>query len=270
MSFTPFWRRNRAFFELAIISQLEYRLNFFVDAVAQPLIAAIVEWILWAAIFDLNGLTEVQGLPKEAYLAYAVWGAFWSRLTTNWMYEFRMITEIDRGTINTILTRPFSFYEYYLSQFFGYKSFVLITSFLAPLTVSLYLQLPVQYERMPVAILLSLYYLLFVFSISFTIASSAFFFNKVQGFTAAKNFLLWFLSGELLPLDLAPEPYRTWIVNLPFAAGVFIPVGYITGRFEFDQVVNTILAITVGLLVINLCNIWLWRRGREAYAGTGA
>ncbi len=65
-------------------------------------------------------------------------------------------------------------------------------------------------------------------SISFLVSCAAFFLNKIHSFTAAKNLALWVISGEIIPLDLMPEPFRTILIALPFSSGVFIPVGYLT------------------------------------------
>lgn len=106
MSFVAFWRRNQAFAKLAVISNLEYRFNFLIDAMVQPCITAVVEIVLWMAIFKGSGATLISGYAQESYLAYALWATFVTRITTNWMYEFKMISEIEEGTINGVLVRP--------------------------------------------------------------------------------------------------------------------------------------------------------------------
>lgn len=100
-----------------MLSQLEYRLNYLVDAVIQPSATSLIELTLWLAVFKSSGQTLINGFPFEAYVGYAVWAAFVGRVTSTWMYEFRMMEEIDSGSINSSLVRPMSFFEYYLSQF---------------------------------------------------------------------------------------------------------------------------------------------------------
>ena len=88
--------------------------------------------------------------------------------------------------------------------------------------------------------------------------------------TAAKNLLMWILMGELFPLDLLPEPYKTILISAPFANGTFIPVGYIIGRVEIQTVYNGFISVTIGLVILNLIGAYLWKRGIESYVGTGA
>lgn len=270
MSLRVFWKRNLGFFKMAITSNLEYRVNYLVDAVVQPSLTTIIEMLLWMAIFKNASDGMIGGFPLPFYLSYALWGAFFARISSSWMYEFKMIDEIDSGSVNGLLVRPMSFYEYYFSQLMGYKSITTFTSFLIPLTASFYFQWPVIFERIPLAVALVFYYLFLVHGISFFVTSFAFFLNRIHSFTVAKNLALWIVTGELLPLDLMPDPYRQWVISLPFSSGVYLPVGYLTGRFGFDMVLQGFVSVTIGLIVIHILGFLLWRQGLKTYSGTGA
>lgn len=269
-SFAVFWKRNLAFAKLAIVSNLEYRLNYFVDAVLQPTLTTGIECLLWFAVFRGAQTAEIAGFTREYYLSYALWAAFFARICTSWMYETRMIAEIDTGTINGLLTRPMSFYEYYFSQLMGYKFITTVVSITIPLMAIFIFKLPTKLERLPLAFALEFYYLILVHSISFIIASSAFYLNKVYSFTNAKNLVLWLLTGELLPLDLIPEPYRHLVISMPFSAGVFTPVGYLTGRLEITAIWESFISVTIGIVAVNCLGVLIWKQGLKAYAGTGA
>lgn len=263
-------RRNFAFAKLAIVSNLEYRLNYFVDAIVQPTLTTCIEMLLWYAVFKSAATTEIAGFSKEYYLSYALWAAFFARICTSWMYEYRMIQEIDSGSVNSLLTRPMTFYEYYFSQLMGYKFITTLCSMMVPLLAVMIFDLPTQFSRLPLAFALEFYYLILVHSISFVIAASAFYLNKVYAFTGAKNLALWLFTGELFPLDLMPEPMRSLVIALPFSAGVYVPVGYLTGRLDISSIGNSFVSITVALVLVNAFGLWLWRRGVNIYAGTGA
>ncbi|WP_374035882.1 ABC transporter permease [Bdellovibrio bacteriovorus] len=270
MSFAAFWKRNLAFAKLAILSNLEYRLNYFVDAIVQPTLTTGIEILLWFAVFKGAGATEIAGFGREYYLAYAMWGAFFARICTSWMYEYRMIQEIDSGSINSLLVRPMTFYEYYFSQLMGYKFITTLVSMLVPFIAIFIFDLPTKFERLPLAFALEFYYLILVHSISFVIAACAFYLNKVYAVTGAKNLALWLMTGELFPLDLMPEPAKSIMIALPFSAGVYVPVGYLTGRLEIATVWQSFASVTVGIVVVNLIGAWLWRKGVNVYTGTGA
>ncbi len=268
--FASFWKRNLAFFKLAIVTNLEYRLNFFIDAIAQPAMTTIVELILWNAVFIGAGTELIAGFDKSHYLSYVLWAAFFARVASNWMYEFRMIEEIDSGSINSILVRPMSFYEYYLSQLIGYKFITTVVSMLFPFLIISIFRLPSDFSRFPLAFLMLMYFVVFLYATSFCIATIAFHFNKIHSLTVVKNLAIWIFTGELFPLDLLPENVKEIFLALPFSCGVYRPVAYITGRIDFPQMVQGFYSITAGIIIINFIAYLLWKKGMRSYLGTGA
>lgn len=269
-SFVVFWKRNLAFAKLAIISNLEYRFNFFIDSLVQPVLTCFLEVMLWLAIFKGANRETIAGFGQEYYLGYAIWAAFFSRIATSWIYEIRMIDEIGSGSINSIIVRPMSFYEYYLSQLLGYKFIITISSLIAPIAICLAMNLPTDLSRIPLAMLLAFYFLVFIHSISFLLSTLAFHFTKIHSVTAVKNMILWVLMGDQFPLDLLPKHIADFFISLPFASGVFLPVSYITHRVEIDKVFGGFISITIGLLIVNLLGNYMWRLGLKSYSGTGA
>ena len=269
-SFVAFCRRNLAVAKLAIVSNLEYRTNFLIDAIVQPLMTTGIEILLWIAIFKGAQSIEIAGFTREYYLSYALWAAFFARIAASWMYEFRMVQEIDSGSINGLLVRPMSFYEYYFSQLMGYKFITTTVSMMVPLSVAYFVELPTIFSRFPVAIFLCLYYLILVHSISFVITCCAFYLNRISSVTVAKNMALWVLTGELFPLDLLPENIKNIAITLPFASGVYIPVGYLTGRVDSSVIQQGFISVSIALVIVNLFGAWFWNKGLRTYAGTGA
>ena len=230
----------------------------------------LIELTLWIAIFASTSSTTIAGFTREYYLAYVLWTAFVTRITTNWMYESRMIEEVDTGSINGLLVRPMSFFEYYLSQFLGYKIVTTVFSFFVPVAFVLWKGLPTDFSRLPLALALVCYYLILVHTLSFGVAAIAFHLNRVYSLTVAKNLALWVFTGELFPLDLLPEPLKTWFLNIPFANAVYIPVGYLTGRFGEELVWHGFRTTTYGLIVCGLISYLIWRSGIAKYSGQGA
>ena len=160
--------------------------------------------------------------------------------------------------------------EFYLSQFVGYKLTCTVFSLVLPIMACWYFRAPMHLERLPAVILLVTYYLVFSHTLSFCIACLAFFLNRAYSFTGMKNMLIWVLAGELIPLDLYPEPLRQVMLNSPFAAGVYVPVSYITGRIGTEQFLHSFVSITGGLVVFGSLAYVLWQRGIRSYTGTGA
>lgn len=216
------------------------------------------------------GRDSLGGFGRESYLAYALWAIFIGRVTANWMYEFEMMNDIETGRVNSILVRPISFFEHYLSQFMGYKGFIFLSSLFIPIATCWIFDAPVIYERLPLMILGVFHYLIFSFTFSFIVASCAFFMNKTHSLTAIKNMMLWVLTGEMIPLDLFPESMRSTILWLPFSSGVYMPVGYLIGRVNFDTWLRGQVSVLMGTVFLSLVAMWIWHRGVREYTGTGA
>ena len=271
MSFIAFWRRNLALAKLGIVSNLEYRFNFIIDAFIQPVLTVGIEVFLWIAIFksvDATGL--IGGFNRDAYLAYAVWAPFLGRIAISWMYESMMVEEVVSGTINTILSRPLSFFEYYLSQTLGYKLITTLFSMMVPIAASYYFNLPVHYARLPLAFVLVVYYILLVHTMSFMVASLGFYLTRVRSFTLLKNLTLLLLGGELVPIDLMPPVLSELLLNLPFSAGVYIPLAYITGRADISLISTGFYNVTWALMLAGCFSYLMWTNGVKQYTGTGA
>jgi ABC-2 type transport system permease protein len=269
-SFIAFWRRNLALAELGIVTNLEYRFNFIIDAFIQPILTVGIELLLWIAIFKTaeNGL--IGGFGRENYLAYAVWAPFLGRIAISWMYESMMVEEVVSGSINTILSRPLSFFEYYLSQTIGYKVVTTLFSMTVPLAASWLFNLPVYYDRLPLAFLLVIYYIFLVHTMSFIVACLGFFITRVRSFTLLKNLTLLLLGGELVPIDLMPHPLAELLLILPFSSGVYIPLAYITGRGDASLIWTGFYNVTWALILCGLVSYLMWTRGVKQYTGTGA
>ncbi len=268
--FAAFWRRNLTFSKLAIVTNLQYRFNFFIDAYLQPTIQIAIESMLWLALFKLSNNTTIGGFDKNMYLAYVTWAPFLSRIGISWMYEFIMINEVSSGNLNIVLSRPISFYEYYLSQFMGYKILTTSASLIIPLGFSYFFNLPIQYDRIPLALLLIFCYLFLVHNLSFIISSLGFFLTKVGSLTIAKNLTLMFLAGDLIPIDLFPKELSKIILWLPFASSVYIPAGFISGRCDINLVWQGFASVFISLGVTSVICRALWKKGLLEYTGTGA
>ena len=269
-SFIAFWRRNLALAELGIVTNLEYRFNFIIDAFIQPILTVGIEVLLWLAIFKTADSGLIGGFNRENYLAYAVWAPFLGRIAISWMYESMMVEEVVSGSINTILSRPLSFFEYYLSQTLGYKIVTTMFSMLVPIIASWYFDLPVHFARLPVIFLLVIYYVLLVHSMSFLVATLGFYLSRVRSFTLLKNLTLLLLGGELVPIDLMPPGLSEVLLKLPFSSGVYIPLAYLTGRGDIDLLWQGFYNVTWALIVCGLVSYLMWTNGVKQYTGTGA
>ncbi len=270
MTFVAFLKRSLATAKIAVQRELEYRSNFVIDTLLQPSIVMVVEVLVWASVLSYSPKNVLGGFSQAHYISYALWGAFFSRIAANWMYEIFMSRDIETGSVNSILLRPISFFEYYLFQFMGYKFLCMASSFVVPISLFFLYPGTTQFSRLPLAIALCILHLCFTYFLSFSIVSLGFFLHKNRSLTTLKNISLWIFTGELFPLDLLPQSIKAIFIGLPFASGVYIPVAYLTGRVDISTVYQGFFSVSMGILVFSFSGWWLWRKGREIYTGIAA
>jgi ABC-2 type transport system permease protein len=270
MSFTSFYKTSLGFARVAILANLEYRLNFIIDAVIQPFLYCLVEFMFWLGIFRWSGSLTINGHDRSSYFAYALMIPFFTRISTNWMYEFRMTSEVSSGRVNAILARPVTFYHVHLSELLGYKFIVALCSFWLPFAVLSFFDLPLIMNRLPLAVAMLALAVIFTYNLGFILSGLAFYFTRVGSFTVMKNMLMWVLAGEVLPVDALPEFIRPLVLNLPFVCGGYLPVAYLTGRIQEDLMLRGFVSVTLGIVVTGIMGSLLWRRGLRSYTGTGA
>ena len=163
----------------------------------------------------------------------------------NWRFERAMIRDINTGAVNAMLVRPGSFYGLHFGDLLGFRLTGLVILLPLMLFLAWIFNLPVLVERIPLALLMALFYLLFVHTISFALASMAFLFDHIYSLNTTKNMVLWFLSGELFPLDLLPSFLSRWMILLPFSCGIYLPASYIAGRIEHGVFLEGFLSVAV-------------------------
>lgn len=269
MSFINFLKKRLAYVRLEVISQLQYRFNLFVGVVLHPIFVFAIESAFWLGLFYASGKTEIGGFTAGQYLTYLLWLVLQIG-GPNWTFERLLIEDINSGSVNAFLVRPTSFYEFHLGKLLGYKLLRVLLSLPIVIGLALWLQLPLQFEKLLPAMGLGVCYVVMIYTLNFAIASMAFFFEYVYSFNTTKNMITWFLAGELFPLDLLPEPWRDWLIALPFSSGVYLPAGYISGRISADLFLRGFTSVAIGMVCFSLFACLIWRMGLRRYSGTGA
>lgn len=234
-----------------------------------PIATFLVEAAFWAGLIQASGSKELGGFTAPYYLGYLLWQIL-QLGSLNWRFERMMIAEINSGAVNALLLRPSSFYEYHLGQLLGQKIITVAAMTPVVIFIAWTWNLPFHIERLPAAMLMGFSYVILIFALHFAVASMAFFYDHVYSLNNTKNMLLWFLTGELLPLDLLPSPLREWIIALPFSSGMYLPAAYLSGRIQTEVFLKGFISLAIGGIVFGLLARFVWKKGLFSYSGTGA
>lgn len=269
MSFVSSLKRNLACIKLGISSRIVYPIDFLMAILVLPLSYFLVEAAFWTGLIKASDQEMLAGFPISYYLGYFLWLAL-QLGSANWRFERSMITEINSGAVNALLLRPGSFFEYHLGLLLGQKLVTVLAMTPVIFLIARIWDLPFHAERLPACLIMGFGYVALLFSLHFAVASMAFFFDHVYSLNITKNMLIWFLTGELMPLDLLPPSVRDWVIALPFSCGIYLPAAYLSGRIGTEIFLRGFGSLAVGGIVFGLLASFVWRQGLRSYGGTGA
>lgn len=255
--------------KLGIATRMTYPIDFIMGVAITPLCFFLTEAAFWVGLIQASGSPLLAGFPASYYLGYFLWLVL-QLGSVNWRFERAMIAEINSGAVNALLLRPSSFYEYHLGQLLGQKLITVLVMTPVIFFIAWMWNLPFHPERLPAALFMGFCYVILLFSLHFAVAAMAFFFDHVYSLNNTKNMIIWFLTGELMPLDLLPSPMREWVIALPFSCGIYLPAAYISGRITTEVFMQGFISLAIGGVVFGLLARFVWQLGLRRYGGTGA
>lgn len=218
-----------------IKSQLAYRGAFYLWAFIS-LFSSFISYFLWMAIYGSSESGVIGGLTQNEMVIYI----FMVYITSS-MVSISVSTwvgyDVVEGRVATNLIKPIDYRVSLIARAFGdmiyhmlvpgvfiwiglelYKVFVLGMEVVSILTLLCYIA----------SVLMSfLLYVLF----DFCFGMIAFFTTYIFGLRMAKNALLSFLTGQLIPISLFPEVAQRIFDFLPFSSMIYTPVMIYLGKY---------------------------------------
>jgi ABC-2 type transport system permease protein len=238
---------------------LAYRLEVAITVVSASVVA-LLNWSLWTAIFQ--GRTEVAGRGLTELTTYVV---------VAWVLTTFYGTRVDEvlsgrfrsGDIAIDLLRPWDLQLHSYSRDLGRAAGALVMT-TTPLFLWIFLLLPLQGPRRLATWALFLVSLLLAHAISFGFAwlvgMAGFWMRNASGLAHLKATVIGTFSGAVIPLDLYPEPFRSFVLLLPFQGMSHTPADIFVERLPPEEAWKPLLVQlfwALGLLLL----------GRLAWAG---
>lgn len=252
----PYWEMARQSFHRG----LAYRGTFYLRLVG-IFLQVVAFYFFWQAIYA-SATEPPWGLSLTEMLAYVTVSQ--SVVFTVSLGSDRQIAERMRdGSVALYLMRPVDFYWSHLWESLGaaVHSFIFLTT---PLLLAAYLLLGVTLPLAPGRLLLFLTGLLIGFLVMAFIDLLAgilsFLTVNNWGLSMAKNAVLIFFSGALVPLTVLPDWLAEVARYLPFQAVIYLPVSlYLSApplhealRLLVLQVGWAVALLVVGRLALRL------------------
>ena len=243
-----------------------YRVEFFFEIMGSAFVPAAIQWVLWYAIFNLGGNSEIAGMSYLEMVHYT-WVSLLFTQVRGGDHDFELQEMIRSGQLSNYLLRPVGVVEFIYIRGVAPRLFIAGLCLLLGMTLSIWLGFSPL--RMMGAMFLALLGNIIHYQLGAALATTAFLWEEAYSVLMIKNMLVSLLSGELIPLNLFPAS-MSWIwKSTPFYLYVFGPTQYALGRWSHEE-----FLYHLGLSCVWLIAGWAlirvtWGLGMKKYLSLG-
>jgi ABC-2 type transport system permease protein len=263
-----YWR----IFRVSLIERMVYRGDFLLATVLRflPMVTTI---LLWEAIYAGSQQEKLAGYSLNEMIAYLLLVHISRMFSSMPGLANGIARDIRDGSLKKYLLQPIDMLAYLLSYRAAHKTAYIATAAL-PYGVLFFLCRSF-FDHVPDGATLTAYVpaLLLAFVIGFyfeaCIGMIGFWFLEVTSLLYIVNTLNFFISGQMIPLDLLDEPWATLLKALPFQYLAYFPAAVFVGKISGPELWYGLLgelAWAVGLAVLARM---LYRIGLRRYSAYG-
>jgi ABC-2 type transport system permease protein len=241
----------RLYYEIALRSfrrATTYRSAYIAGLLTNAFFGAVMSFV-YMAVYGAGG--QVAGLSVHDAVSYVWVMQSLISIGAGWLPWEIMLT-IRSGEVITDLTRPWSFYGYWLSRSLGERVFnLLVRGSLTYLIGVLYFNARIPSPEEALAFALAIFFaMLASFAFGFIVNLTAFWLVDNSGVQAIANSLLGFFSGFLIPLAFFPPTLATIAQLLPFQAIAGLPAQVFLGQVKGAEVGRVLLLQLFWIIVL--------------------
>lgn len=194
---------------------------------------------------------------------------FWSLLVYTIIpyYAWSDLTDaIKSGSLTYFLSRPYNFLLHYYSQIVGATILWIILNFSVVLPFMFFFHKIFYFPNLK-DIFIGIIFFVLSFHIGillgFILQLSSFFVGEPYGYMEIYGWVVAFLGGSIIPIDLLPKFFN----HLPFRFLFYLPAKAFTGGLK-----NINLLLFEGIIyifVFYLIVLFMWRKGLKKYTTFG-
>ena len=257
---------------ISLSERLVYRADFFVSTIFRFL-PLVTSFLLWEAVFDSSPRQEIAGFTRDATLAYLLLVQI-SRMFSSMPGLAGGITrDIRDGSLKKYLVQPLDMIGYLVSYRAAHKTAYIATSSLP--YAGLFLACAGYFDGFPDPLTFAGYLvaLLLGFVIGFffeaCLGMVGFWLLEVTSLLWIVTTLNYFVSGQMMPLDLLPGFWAGLLRALPFQYLAYFPAVVFLGKVQGAALVRGLLAELAWAVALVLLTRWLYNRGLRRYSAFG-
>jgi ABC-2 type transport system permease protein len=263
-----------AIFRVSLAERMTYRGDFLLATIFRflPMVTTI---LLWQAIYDGSGGRdrELAGFRYNEMIAYLLLTHISRMFSSMPGLAAGIAREVREGTLKRYLLQPIDMIGYLLSYRVAHKIAYIVTSSL-PYAL-LFFILRDAFDRLPGPATLGAYAasLILGFVVGFffetCVGMVGFWFLEVTSLLYIVMTLNFFISGQMMPLNLLPEPWFRLLRILPFQYMAYFPAAVFLGKVTGDELWLGLLgALLWAAFFIVLARV-LFRMGLRRYSAFG-
>lgn len=254
-----FFARYLAFTRMSFLELLAYRLRYYTGVVTY-LLHVSVYYFIWSAIFEHRG-GSIAGFRFQEMVTYIAVGWVTRAFYFN-NIDWDMAEDIIEGRIAAELTRPVDYQVVQYASALGEALFRFLL-FALPISVVICAVFPVRPPSSAAsgaAFVASLLLSLLIFSgINFIVGVAAVHLKSIMGLIRAKQFIMQFMSGLLIPLPMFPDLAERILETLPFAGMAHYPLQIYLGKIHGAQVGWALTVQALWAVALFIIGSALWR-----------
>jgi ABC-2 type transport system permease protein len=267
----PF-RKYLKILRVSLVERLTYRADFFVTMLFRFL-PLLTTFLLWDAVFESSGKKEIVGFTHDEMLAYLLLVQISRMFSSMPGLAGGIAQDIRDGNLKKYLLQPIDMTAYLLAYRGAHKLAYIATSIL-PYGL-LFAWFHAIFPPFPdlVTFLAYLASLVMSFLLGFffeaAIGMVGFWLLEVTSFLWVVNTVNFFISGQMFPIDLLPEPAAAILRPLPFPFLAYWPAMIFLGKVEGANLAFVLLCQLVWVIVLMGLTRLLYRRGLRHYGAYG-
>ena len=220
---------------------------------------------LWIAVYknSTDGVnTIINGFTFKEMIVYTVFGNIFGFATLGGDTLFMINEDIKKGTIDLAFTKPISYRLRLMSENLGNLLAVNVMIGIPGFLIAFIVFGAIGYITItPLNLIISI--ILFLFAqlianllndtISYICGVFCFYTSSGWGINQAKEVIVRFLCGGLLPLSFFPGVFGTVVSYLPFAGIAYYPVLILIGKVDILMSIHYVGFSLCWLILLNIC-----------------
>lgn len=226
---------------------------------------AFISYYLWMAIYGSSESGVLGGLTQNEMILYI----FMTYVTTEMVsveIAGYMLDDIREGAVVMNLIKPIDYRFSLMAKAMG----GVVYRFLAPavfvwIGLEVYkvtvLGMKVISIKDAVLYLISMFFSILIYQLfDFCFGLMAFVTTYMFGLKMAKNALVSFLTGQLIPISFFPEVLQRIFDFLPFSSMVYTPVMIYLGKYTGENLAVVLLRQVVWIVLLYGLGTFLWNK----------